>query len=84
MMNEVLVVGSILLSSLLAFVSFVAYRRSRMRATLYLSFAFLLWACKKFVELGHTALWIRRDVGNIVDALELLILLLILAALWKR
>jgi len=65
-------------------VSYLAYRKSHLRATLYLTLAFLLFAFKKAVEISAEGGAIERDIGLIVDFLEVLVLLLFFLALWRR
>ncbi len=84
MMESLLTFIALLLALGLAGISFVAYRKSHLRATLYLLIAFLLMAIKKTVEAMHLAAWIERDVSLIVGALEVFVLLLFVLALWRR
>lgn len=65
-------------------VSYLAYRKSHMRAALYLALAFILFALKKVVEISAEGGAIERDIGLIVDFLEVLVLLLFLMAIWRR
>ena len=73
----------ILLALALVAVSYIAYRKSHLRATLYLLLAFLLLAVKKAIELS-TRTGLEREVGLVVDALEAIVLLLFFLALWRR
>ncbi|WP_099210014.1 hypothetical protein [Thermococcus henrietii] len=68
----------------LVVVSYIAYRKSHLRAALYLTLAFLLFAFKKVVELSAESRAIRHDISLIVDSLEVLVLLLFFLALWRR
>ncbi|WP_297498966.1 hypothetical protein [Thermococcus sp.] len=73
----------ILLALALVAVSYIAYRKSHLRAALYLLLAFLLLAVKKAIELSiRTGL--EREAGLVVDALEVIVLLLFFLALWRR
>jgi len=84
MMEILLDVAIILLAMALVAVSYLAYRKSHLRATLYLTLAFLLFAFKKAVEISAEGGAIERDLGLIVDFLEVLVLLLFFLALWRR
>ena len=84
MMEMLLDVAIISLALALVGVSYLAYRKSHLRATLYLTIAFLLFAFKKVVEISAESRVIKHEVGVIVDSLEVLVLLLFLLALWKR
>ena len=84
MMEILLDVAIILLAMALVAVSYLAYRKSHLRATLYLTLAFLLFAFKKAVEISAEGGAIERDIGLIVDFLEVLVLLLFFLALWRR
>jgi len=84
MMETLLTLVTLLLALALAGISYVAYRKSHLRATLYLLIAFLLLAMKKAIEALHLAAWIERDVSIAVGVLEVLVLLLFIMALWKR
>jgi len=84
MMEMLLDVAIISLALALMGVSYLAYRKSHLRATLYLTLAFLLFAFKKIVEISAESRVIKHEVGVIVDFLEVLVLLLFLLALWKR
>ncbi|WP_297548686.1 hypothetical protein [Thermococcus sp.] len=84
MMEMLLDVATILLALALMGVSYLAYRKSHLRATLYLTLAFLLFAFKKVVEISAESRVIQYDIGFIVDTLEVLVLLLFFLALWKR
>ena len=84
MMEGLLTFTALLLALGLAGISFLAYRKSHLRAALYLLMAFLLMAIKKTVEVMHLAAWIEQDVNFIVDVLEVFVLLLFVLALWRR
>ncbi|WP_297468321.1 hypothetical protein [Thermococcus sp.] len=84
MMEMLLDVATILLALALMGVSYLAYRKSHLRATLYLTLAFLLFAFKKVIEISAESRVIQYDIGFIVDTLEVLVLLLFFLALWKR
>ncbi|AHL22821.1 MULTISPECIES: hypothetical protein [Thermococcus] len=84
MMEMLLDVAIILLAMALVGVSYLAYRKSHLRATLYLALAFLLFAFKKVVEISAESRALGRDIGLIVDFLEVLVLLLFFLALWRR
>ncbi|WP_457743137.1 hypothetical protein [Thermococcus sp.] len=84
MMEIVLELLFIALALTLVGVSYLAYKKSHLRAALYFLLAFLLLAIKKVVELSKDALRVQRDVSAIVDALEVLVLILFLLALWRR
>ncbi|WP_297508530.1 hypothetical protein [Thermococcus sp.] len=73
----------ILLALALVAVSYIAYRKSHLKATLYLLLAFLLLAVKKAIELS-TRTGLEREAGLVVDALEAIVLLLFFLALWRR
>jgi len=74
----------LMLSLVLAGISFLAYKKSHLRPALYLLVAFLLLAVKKGVELLQLAEWIERDVGLAIGGLEVIFLLLFVLALWRR
>ncbi|WP_456421565.1 hypothetical protein [Thermococcus sp.] len=84
MMEMLLDVAIILLAMALVGISYLAYRKSHLRATLYLALAFLLFAFKKVVEISAESKVIGRDVGLVSDSLEALVLLLFLLAIWRR
>ncbi|WP_297062234.1 hypothetical protein [Thermococcus sp.] len=84
MMEMFLNLATILLALALMGVSYLAYRKSHLRATLYLTLAFLLFAFKKVIEISAESRVIQYDIGFIVDTLEVLVLLLFFLALWKR
>jgi len=84
MMETLLTLVTLLLALALAGISYIAYRKSHLRATLYLLIAFLLLVMKKAIEALHLAAWIERDVSIAVGVLEILVLLLFIMALWKR
>ncbi|ASA78153.1 hypothetical protein [Thermococcus sp. 5-4] len=84
MMETVLAIIALILSLALAGISLIAYRKSHLRAALYLIAAFLLLAIKKVIETLHLAEWIEKDVSMAVGALEVVVLLLFVVALWKR
>lgn len=75
---------TILLALALVLVSYLAYRKSHLRAALYLLLAFLLFAVKKALELSHRSAGLQRDIGIVVDVLEVLVLVLFFLALWRR
>lgn len=83
-MEMFLNLATILLALALMGVSYLAYRKSHLRATLYLTLAFLLFAFKKVIEISAESRVIQYDIGFIVDTLEVLVLLLFFLALWKR
>lgn len=84
MIEIVLAVTTLILSLLLAGVSYIAYRKSHLRPALYLLIAFLLFALKKTIDALSLGRWIERDVGIITASLEAVVLLLLLISLWKR
>ncbi|ASI99176.1 hypothetical protein [Thermococcus celer] len=84
MMETILALTALVLALALAWISAMAYRKSHLRAALYLIAAFLLLAIKKVIEALHLAAWIERDVSMAVGGLEVLVLILIILALWKR
>ncbi|NJE54180.1 hypothetical protein [Thermococcus sp. 21S9] len=84
MMEMLLDIATIMLALALVVVSYLAYRKSHLRATLYLTLAFLLFAFKKVVEISAESKALGRDIGLIVDSLEVLVLLLFFLALWRR
>ncbi|NJE46718.1 hypothetical protein E3E35_04665 [Thermococcus sp. GR7] len=84
MIETVLAIVAIILALALAGVSLIAYRKSHIRAALYLIIAFLLMAIKKILEALHLAAWIERDISIAVGGLEVIVLLLFVLALWKR
>jgi len=84
MMGVLLDVAVMLLAIALVGVSYLAYRKSHLRATLYLTLAFLLFAFKKVVEISVEGNVLGRDIGLIVDFLEVAALALFFLALWKR
>jgi len=84
MMEMLLDVAIILLAMALVGISYLAYRKSHLRATLYLTLAFLLFAFKKVVEISAESKVISRDVGLVSDSLEALVLFLFLLAIWRR
>ncbi len=83
-MEIVLALIVLMLSLILAGVSFIAYKKSHLRPALYLLVAFLLLAIKKGVELLQLTEWIERDVGLAIGGLEVLFLILFVLALWRR
>ncbi|NJE11366.1 hypothetical protein [Thermococcus sp. MAR1] len=84
MMETLLAIMALILSLTLAGISLIAYRKSHLRAALYLIAAFLLLTIKKVIETLHLAEWIEKDVSMAVGALEVVVLLLFVVALWKR
>ncbi len=84
MIEMVLAVVTLILSLLLAGVSYIAYRKSHLRPALYLLIAFLLFALKKTIDALSLGAWIERDVGVITASLEVAVLLLLLVSLWRR
>jgi len=84
MIEIVLAVVTLILSLLLAGVSYIAYRKSHLRPALYLLIAFLLFALKKTIDALSLGAWIERDVSIIAASLEAVVLLLLLVSLWKR
>ncbi len=84
MIEIVLAVVTLILSLLLAGVSYIAYRKSHLRPALYLLIAFLLFALKKTIDALSLGAWIERDVSIITASLEAVVLLLLLVSLWKR
>jgi hypothetical protein len=84
MMEMLLDVAILLLAMGLVGISYLAYRKSHLRAALYLALAFLLFAFKKVVEISAESRALGRDIGLIVDSLEVLVLLLFFLALWRR
>ncbi|WP_297092972.1 hypothetical protein [Thermococcus sp.] len=84
MIETILTVTALILALALAGISLMAYKKSHLRAALYLIAAFLLLAIKKVIETLHLAAWIERDVGIAVGALEVMVLALFVLALWKR
>ncbi|NJE05370.1 hypothetical protein E3E36_04280 [Thermococcus sp. M36] len=84
MMETVLALITLVLALTLAGVSFVAYKKSHLRAALYLLVAFVLLVIKKVIETLHLAAWIERDVSLAVGTLEILVLVLFIMALWRR
>jgi hypothetical protein len=78
---EVLVV---VLALALTVISYTAYKKSHLRAALYLVLAFLLLAIKKIVEVSNQTLRVQQETGFVVDVLELLIVVLFFLALWRR
>ncbi|WP_297475127.1 hypothetical protein [Thermococcus sp.] len=84
MIEMLLAVVTLILSLLLAGISYVAYKKSHLRPALYLLIAFLLFALKKTIDALTMAQWIKRDVGGITAALEMLVLFLLLLSFWKR
>ncbi|WP_297460377.1 hypothetical protein [Thermococcus sp.] len=84
MMELLLAIVTMVLSLLLAWVSFVAYRKSHLRPALYLLMAFILLALKKVIEGLSLASWIERDVGVVTAILEVMVLGLLLVSMWRR
>ncbi|WP_297418928.1 hypothetical protein [Thermococcus sp.] len=84
MIELILAVVAIVLSLLLAGISYIAYRKSHLRPALYLLIAFLLFAFKKTIDALSLGRWIDRDVGLITASLEVVVLLLLLVSFWKR
>ncbi len=83
-MEVVLALFVLMLSLVLAGVSFIAYKKSHLRPALYLLVAFLLLAIKKGVELLQLTQRIEKDVGLVIGGLEVIFLLLFVLALWRR
>jgi len=84
MIELILAITTLILSLILAGVSYIAYRKSHLRPALYLLIAFLLFALKKTIDALSLGRWIEWDVSVITAALEALVLLLLLVSLWKR
>ena len=84
MIEMLLVAVAVILSLILAGISFIAYRKSHLRPALYLVMAFLLLAIKKVIEGLSLALWIERDVSVVAGILEVMVLGLFVFSLWKR
>ncbi|ASJ13274.1 hypothetical protein [Thermococcus thioreducens] len=84
MIETILTVTALILALALAGISLIAYKKSHLRAALYLIAAFLLLAIKKVIETLHLAAWIERDVSIAVGTLEVIVLVLFVLALWKR
>jgi len=83
-MEIILAIIVLILSLILAGVSFIAYKKSHLRPALYLLVAFLLLAVKKMVELLQLTEWIKRDLGWAISGLEVIFLVLFVLALWRR
>ncbi len=84
-MIEILMTVIVMLLALtLAGVSFIAYKKSHLRAALYLLVAFLLFAIKKVIEALSISRGIEKDIGLVINLLEVLVLLLFILALWRR
>ncbi|MCD6373685.1 MAG: hypothetical protein J7L37_09130 [Thermococcus sp.] len=83
-MEITLALIAVVLSLILAKVSFVAYKKSHLRPALYLLMAFLLLAVKKGVELLQLTERVERDVGLAIGGLEAVFLILLVLALWRR
>ena len=74
-LNLVLSLIVLAISVLLAFISWVAYRRSHLRSALYLLIAFMLFAFKKVVESFYLLTSAEREVLDATVAVfEILIL----------
>lgn len=84
MIELILAITTLILSLILAGVSYIAYRKSHLRPALYLLIAFLLFALKKTIDALSLGRWIEWDVSVITATLEALVLLLLLVSLWKR
>ncbi len=84
MIEILLTVTAMLLALALTGVSFIAYRKSHLRAALYLLIAFLLFAIKKVIETLSISRGIERGIGLLINLLEVLVLLLLILAIWKR
>ena len=84
MIEMLLVAVTIVLSLVLAGISFMAYRKSHLRPALYLLIAFLIFALKKVIEALRLTAWIEKDVGLITGVLEAAVLILLLLSLWRR
>ncbi|WP_258083651.1 hypothetical protein [Thermococcus thermotolerans] len=84
MIETILTVTALILALALAGISLIAYKKSHLRAALYLIAAFLLLAIKKVIETLHLAAWIEKDVSIAVGTLEVIVLVLFVLALWKR
>ncbi|WP_457752344.1 hypothetical protein [Thermococcus sp.] len=83
-MEIILAIIVLILSLILAGVSFIAYKKSHLRPALYLLVAFILLAVKKMVELLQLTEWIKRDLGWAISGLEIIFLVLFVLALWRR
>jgi len=84
MIELILAITTLILSLILAGVSYIAYRKSHLRPALYLLIAFLLFALKKTIDALSLGRWVEWDVSVVTAALEALVLLLLLVSLWKR
>ncbi|WP_297071488.1 hypothetical protein [Thermococcus sp.] len=84
MIEILLTVIAMLLALTLTGVSFIAYRKSHLRAALYLLIAFLLFTIKKVIEALSISKGIEKDIGLVINSLEVLVLLLFILALWRR
>ena len=83
MMELVIELLIVVLALALAVISYIAYRKSHLRAALYLVLAFLLLAAKKILEMS-TQGTAAREAGVAVDVMELVVVVLFLLALWRR
>ncbi len=73
------------ISVLLAFISWVAYRRSHLKSALYLLVAFLLFAIKKVCESFYILTSVEREALNVTVAVfEILILSAFFLAIVKE
>ncbi len=84
-MIEVILSGIVLvLSVVLVAVSFLAYRRTGMKALVYVGLAFLALSVKKVVDLVAISSMVKYDACLVSTALEAIFMLLFIIALWKR
>ncbi len=84
-MIEVILSGIVLvLSIVLVAVSFLAYRRTGMKALIYVGLAFLSLSIKKVVDLMAISSMVKYDACIASMALEAVFMLLFIVALWKK
>ncbi|NPA47878.1 MAG: hypothetical protein GXO14_04465 [Thermococci archaeon] len=84
MIEMVLSAVVLMLSVMLVVVSFLAYRRTGMRALVYVGLAFLALSFKKVVDLVALSSMVRHDAVIIGTSLEALFMVLFMVALWRE
>jgi len=84
MIEMVLSLIVLALSVVLVVVSFAAYRRTGMRALIYVGLAFLALSVKKVIDLVALSSMVRYDASIVGTSLEALFMFLFIVALWRR
>jgi threonine/homoserine/homoserine lactone efflux protein len=84
MIGMIVGIAVMLLALALVVIASIAYRKSHLRATLYLGLAFLLFAVKKALELSQRMKGTEGKLDAVIDTLEALFLILFFVAIWRR